>query len=118
MTGELLVRFLIGGGVVAAFATIAEGLKPKTFAGLFGAAPSVAIASLALSFAEKGPAYVATQMSGMMVGALALTVYGCLCVFATKRSQIAVWLGAALGWLAWLAVALTIWWLLGGTKAT
>jgi hypothetical protein len=42
---QILVRFLIGGMVVSAFAILADMLKPKSFAGLFGAAPSVALAT-------------------------------------------------------------------------
>jgi hypothetical protein len=36
---QSLVRFIIGGAIVAAFAIIGDVLKPKSFAGLFGAAP-------------------------------------------------------------------------------
>jgi hypothetical protein len=114
---DLFVRFLIGGSVVSAFATIAEGLKPKTFAGIFGAAPSVAIASLALAFHQRGTAYVAILASGMLMGDVALILYGSLCVFATKHRQIPVWLGAVLSWLAWFAAALGLWVLLGGSSA-
>ena len=41
----LLVRVVAGGVLVVAFAMLADMLKPKMFAGLFGAAPSVATAS-------------------------------------------------------------------------
>ena len=37
---EYLVRFLVGGVVVSAFAMLGDILRPKSFAGLFGAAPS------------------------------------------------------------------------------
>ena len=46
---EILIRFLIGGVVVSVFAVIGDILKPKSFAGLFGAAPSVALATLGLT---------------------------------------------------------------------
>jgi hypothetical protein len=36
---EYLVRFLVGGIVVSAFAMLGDVLKPKSFAGLFGARP-------------------------------------------------------------------------------
>ena len=42
--GEILARFVIGGVVVSVFALIGDVIKPKSFAGLFGAAPSVALA--------------------------------------------------------------------------
>jgi hypothetical protein len=35
---SLLYRFLIGGLFVSFFAVLGDSLKPKTFAGLFGAA--------------------------------------------------------------------------------
>jgi hypothetical protein len=37
---QILIRFLIGGAVVSVFAILGDLLKPKSFAGLFGAAPS------------------------------------------------------------------------------
>jgi hypothetical protein len=43
---QIFVRFFIGGVVVSAFAVIGDVLRPKSFAGLFGAAPSVALATL------------------------------------------------------------------------
>ena len=46
---EYLVRFLVGGVVVSAFAVFSDALRPKSFAGLFGAAPSVALATLAIA---------------------------------------------------------------------
>lgn len=46
---ELLLRFLIGGSVVSLFAIAGDVFRPKSFAGLFGAAPSVALATLALT---------------------------------------------------------------------
>jgi hypothetical protein len=39
---ELIARFLLGGIVVSFFAVLRDALKPKSFAGLLGAAPSVA----------------------------------------------------------------------------
>ena len=54
---QILVRFVVGGLVVSAFAIIGDLLKPKSFAGLFGAAPSVALATLSLTVATEGGAY-------------------------------------------------------------
>jgi hypothetical protein len=34
---EYVVRFLVGGVVVSAFAVLGDVLRPKSFAGLFGA---------------------------------------------------------------------------------
>jgi hypothetical protein len=58
---EILARFLIGGVVVSAFAICGDILRPKSFAGLFGAAPSVALASLALTFTQHSRSYIALE---------------------------------------------------------
>jgi hypothetical protein len=73
---QILVRFPVGGAVVSTFATIGDLLKPKSFAGRFGAAPSVALATLALTVATEGASYAATEARSMMAGAIALTAYG------------------------------------------
>jgi hypothetical protein len=54
---EVLFRFLVGGVVVSAFSAIGDILKPKSFAGLFRAAPSVALATLSLTIAGNGTSY-------------------------------------------------------------
>jgi hypothetical protein len=46
---EYGLRFLAGGIAVSAFAALADALRPKSFSGLFGAAPSIALATLVLT---------------------------------------------------------------------
>lgn len=74
---EYLVRFLVGGVVVSAFAMLGDVLRPKSFAGLFGAAPSVALATLGIAVYHNDAGYAATQSHSMMAGAIALGVYAC-----------------------------------------
>jgi len=102
---ELGVRFVLGGLIVSLFSVTGELWKPKTFSGMFGAAPSVAIASLALTFAKQGRPVVALLGRSMVIGSVALFVYGAACVFATTREKWPVWLAASLSWLAWFAAA-------------
>lgn len=59
---QILIRFLVGGAVVSIFAAIGDVLRPKSFAGLFGAAPSVALATPGLTIATEGPSYAATRV--------------------------------------------------------
>jgi hypothetical protein len=106
---DLACRFALGGFVVATFAALAELFKPKTFACTFAAAPTVAAISLAFAFHEKGPIYVGTMARAMLLGGLALFVYGCLCVWTTQRRALPVWLGALLNWTAWFAIAFVAW---------
>ena len=56
--GELLIRFIVGGLIVTAFALVGDVPKPKTFAVVFGGPPSAALAAAALPFLHAGPAYV------------------------------------------------------------
>ena len=58
---QILFRFIIGGLVVSLFAAFADALKPKSFAGLFAAAPSVAMATLGLTIMTEGKLFAATE---------------------------------------------------------
>jgi hypothetical protein len=110
---EIFLRFLIGGAVVSAFAMLGGLVKPKSFAGLFGAAPSVALATLGLTLAKEGAKYAATEAHSMMAGALAFFVYAsCVSAVLMHRKVTAlpvtifftpVWFAATFGlWYVWL----------------
>ena len=63
---QLVIRFLMGGIIVSLFAALGDVLKPKSFAGLFGAAPSVALATLTLTIFADGRVYAATEARSMI----------------------------------------------------
>jgi hypothetical protein len=104
---DYALRFIAGGLIVSAFAILGDLLRPKSFAGLFGAAPSVALATLTLAFLKEGPAYVAIEGRSMVLGAAALLFYSFVVCQLLMRfrisalmatgSALAVWLGIALG---------------------
>jgi hypothetical protein len=73
--GELLARFLIGGVIVSCFAVLAEMFRPKSFAGLFSAAPSIALATIGITIARHGKAYAAVEARSMIFGAIAFLLY-------------------------------------------
>ena len=75
---KYFLRFILGGAIVSAFAVVGDVLKPKSFAGLFGAAPSVALATLGLTLRSQGPAYCAVETRSMIGGAIAFFVYACI----------------------------------------
>jgi hypothetical protein len=77
----MLVRFVVGGAIVSLFALLGDLLHPKGFAGLFAAAPSVAIASLTLSAAAEGAAYAALEARSMIAGEVAFVAYAAGCVY-------------------------------------
>ena len=110
---EFVLRFLIGGAVIIAFALLGDVLRPKSFAGLFGAAPSIALATVGMTIAHHGKGYAATEARSMVLGAIAFCVYAYLVSKALvhyRRSTmtmtlglIPVWLGVSLG-LCWLVL--------------
>jgi hypothetical protein len=72
---EYLLRFIAGGVVVSAFAVVGDILQPKSFAGLFRAAPSIALATILITLSQKGAPFVAVEGRSMIVGAFALAAY-------------------------------------------
>ncbi len=106
---ELLLRFLVGGLVVSAFSVVGDVLKPKSFAGIFGAAPSVALATLGLTFATHPPDYVGAEARSMLAGAVAFVGYGLLTTRLIGGRRWSGLAAAIVGWLVWLAVAVALW---------
>jgi hypothetical protein len=82
---EMVARFLIGGLVVSCFAMLGEVFRPKSFAGIFGAAPSIALATIGITIAKHGHAYAALEARSMICGAIAFFVYTCACSFVLMR---------------------------------
>jgi hypothetical protein len=98
---------------VSVFALIGDLLRPKSFAGLFGAAPSIALASLALTIATEGKDYAALEARSMIAGAIAFFLYASIVskvmmrykppALAATLALMPVWLGAAYGlWFVWM----------------
>jgi hypothetical protein len=106
---ELVLRFAIGGVVVSAFSVMGGVLRPKTFAGLFGAAPSVALATLALTFHKDGHAYAALEGRSMMLGAVAMGAYAWVVAMILFRARHNTLLVTSLSLAVWLGVALGLW---------
>jgi uncharacterized membrane protein (GlpM family) len=103
---DYVLRFFAGGLIVSVFAILADVLRPKSFAGLFGAAPSVALATLTLAISREGNAYVSVEGRSMILGAIALSFY-CVAVcqlLMRFRLSAAMATGSAL--LVWFVVAL------------
>jgi hypothetical protein len=111
--GEVFFRFLIGGLAVSTFAALGDVIKPKSFGGLFAAAPSIAIATLALAISTHGGQYAAAEASSMMIGALAFLVYACVVCSVTRRLRVSVILAAALLLSLWFVSAFGFWILWG-----
>jgi hypothetical protein len=103
---EHLIKFAIGGIVVSLFAVFGDVLKPKSFAGITAAAPSVALASLAMAVSKHGAEYGATEARSMMIGAAALLIYSHITAWILMRTSCHALLAALGSLAAWFAVAL------------
>ena len=107
--GEIAIRFIIGGLFVSAFALIGDILKPKSFAGIFGAAPSVALATLGLTIAKNGKDYAALEARSMIAGASALLLYCLIVTWLLKRKQMRALAATSSAIGAWFVVAFSAW---------
>jgi hypothetical protein len=106
--GVLALRGLAGGSLVVVFALIGEVVSPKAFSGLFSAAPSVAVASLAITIVAESPAKARQASIGMVVGGVAMAASCVLAAVATPRVR-SLW-GSLAAWLGWVAVDLGLYW--------
>jgi hypothetical protein len=106
---ELLIRFLVGGVVVMVFAVIGDVVRPQSFAGIFGAAPSVALATLALTLHNQGASYAATEARSMIVGAVAFLIYAWVSSRVLSRCRASVPTVTIAGLALWLVAALLGW---------
>jgi len=96
---EYLLRFAVGGVAVSAFAALSDVLRPKSFAGLFSAAPSIAIATLLIALMQNGASFAATEGRSMIAGALALATYSWTVCVLLQKFHVSSWVAtmAALG---------------------
>jgi hypothetical protein len=102
----LLVKGVCGGLLVVAFALLSEGLSPKRFAGLFGAAPSVAIAGLSITLIDEGIAPAHRNTVGMIAGGVGMVAYAFAVVPLLRRTGPKR--AAATALTAWLAASVTV----------
>jgi hypothetical protein len=109
MALEIVIRFIVGGVVVSAFAVIGDVLRPKSFAGIFGAAPSVALATLGLTFLTKPLSDVSLEGRSMLIGAAALCAYSLLVSWLMSKQRTGAMMSATASWAAWFAVAFVLW---------
>jgi len=102
-------KALNGGLFVVAFSLVGAAATPQRFAGLFSAAPSIALANLLITAVASGSADARHNSQGMIVGATALvvaTLAGLVLMRRRRAKPVAVgicsvWLASAsLGYLA------------------
>jgi hypothetical protein len=99
-----VIKAVNGGLFVVAFALIGEIAVPKRFAGVFSAAPSIALANLLVISLAIGASDARKQSTGMVVGALAMVVATAIGVVLIRRFR--ALRGSMLLCGCWLVLAL------------
>jgi hypothetical protein len=88
---------------------LSDALRPKSFSGLFSAAPSVALASLALTAVMMGATKASQSALAMVVGAVGMVAFCAAAALLEKK------LGAvatsAIAWLSWGGVSAFAYWM-------
>lgn len=102
---EYVIRFLAGGLLVSLFAIIGDIVRPKSFAGLFGAAPSVALATLGIAWFQHGGAYAGVQARSMVLGGIALACYSVVVCQMLMRLRTGALTATLVALPVWFAVA-------------
>ena len=106
---EILIRFLIGGSVVSIFSVLGDLFKPKSFAGVFAAAPTIALATMVLTLHKHGAQYLAMDARSMIGGSVAFCAYACVYSFVLMHSKLRALSAAALLLPVWCFTAGVCW---------
>lgn len=94
---------------MSAFAMLGSVFKPTSFAGLFGAGPSVALATLALVAGQQGRTFAGIECRSMMAGAAGLAIYSWLVAQFLMRLRISALKAALASMAAWFTTAFVLW---------
>jgi hypothetical protein len=109
MLAESIFRWFCGGLCVTLFAMLGSIVKPTSFAGIFSAAPSTALATLALTIATQGPSYASTECRSMMAGAVAMWVYSLAASRLLLLFRLSALVSTSIALAAWIATAFILW---------
>jgi hypothetical protein len=102
------------GIAVSVFAAFGDAIRPKSFAGLFGAAPSIALATILITLSQKGAPFAAVEGRSMIAGALAFAAYSWTVCLLLKRFMMPSWAATMAAFIVWFAVAFGLYAILFG----
>lgn len=102
---EIFWRVLIGGIAVCSFSILGDLLKPKSFAGLLSAAPSVALATLLLALKEHDRVYTSIEARSMIFGGVGFLIYASVVSRFLIRGKLAALPVTVGSWVVWLLVS-------------
>ena len=92
-----------------AFCVPGRWFETQEFAGLFGAAPSVGLATLALTVVADGKTYASIEARSMTAGAVALFAYGCIACRLMMRFQWKALPASVSALVLWAGIAFAFW---------
>jgi hypothetical protein len=110
---EMVARFFVGGLVVSLFAMFSDALRPKSFAGLFGAAPSIALATLGLTIHKNGRVFAALEARSMVLGAIGFLVYAVILSCILRRYEVSTLITALATLPVWFVTSFILLHVLG-----
>ena len=102
----LLAKGLAGGTLVVAFALLSESLSPKRFAGLFSAAPAVALAGLVIVVLDKGSHDAHENAVGMIAGSAGMIAYAACVIPLLRRARASR--AAVVAIAGWVSIAAAV----------
>jgi hypothetical protein len=103
----IVLKGLCGGLIVVIFSAMGELIRPRGLSGITSGAPSVALASLAVSLVASGVTVALNLSLGMIAGAAALVLWCLIGVESVKR--LGALKGSVLTTGIWLIAALSLW---------
>ncbi len=110
---EYIIRFFTGAIIVSVFAVIGDMFRPRTLSGIFGSAPTIAIATLSLGFFKGDVDKIPIEGGSMMIGTIALAIYSTVTAYLVLRKNWSSLPAACLSYLSWLIAAFGIYFALG-----
>jgi hypothetical protein len=111
---EIVLRRIVGGVVVSFFSFLGALLRTKSFAGLFSGAPSVALATIALTVVKDGKEYASLEARSMILGAVAFCLYAYIVSRFLIRRRAAALPTTAWTMVLWFACAFGLWYIVLG----
>src|SRR5689334_10218596 len=111
---DYVVRFVVGAVVVSVFAVIGDIVRPRGLAGMFAAAPTIALATLGLTFSHEGACIATVEGRSMILGAVALGLYTLLSAYFLLSRNWSSLPAALVALIAWFAASFTLLALLAG----
>jgi uncharacterized membrane protein (GlpM family) len=97
------IQAVAGGTLVVAFALLGEVVRPKRLAGLFSAAPSIAIAGLIVTVVASGDVPASRAAFTMMLGAAGFVGFAATVRLLLRRTRALQ--ASAAGCVVWIAIA-------------